>query len=455
MKRISLYFLLFLLVVSCQDSDNKAGEEEVGNELVEVKFNLTVPAATTVIRSSYTDVSIRNIDLLVFDENNRYIERIKVDDITGTGSIKNFSVRLTESNKKRVFHILANVRGLNNEDLIQFNWITGLTDEGSFNQLSTPHLTNEKAVEALLIMWGRAEVNKIDATTTIGTETNRIQMLRTSAAVRVEYKNDLQNFNLSAFTLIGASDRGIIAQANYTNPAQTPNDVNLPSTYIYNKINYANSGSTGVWGEAYAISDSVKTEELYTYEAKKEQAFVILRASYNGGSDSFYKLAFYDQDDGENRAIIRNHKYIFLIKDVSGPGYPTFNEAVNSEASSNIIYDIYDDDDIIDIVVDGQNKLGLSHNTLFFGGSQSGTFVLTDIVSLNTVTQSPILPVVEYNNVDWISNAVIESSGATGRYQLKATVAYNDINEMRSVVFTIRAGNLRRYVSLTQHPIYD
>lgn len=91
--------------------------------------------------------------------------------------------------------------------------------------------------------------------------------------------------------------------------------------------------------------------------------FVIVKATYFY-HDYYYKLPFaYTDSVGTEKAldIEPNHKYEFLIKDITAPGYDTESEAATGIASVDVVYTIYDRQPrIFNMTSDGRNELGIT-----------------------------------------------------------------------------------------------
>ncbi|MFR4037156.1 MAG: FimB/Mfa2 family fimbrial subunit [Butyricimonas faecalis] len=113
---------------------------------------------------AYTDSEIRNVDVLVFGEDGKFIERVKVDggELTPSGTEISFSIRLDATSKRRVIHLITNGRTPDGmTDRLNFNDITpGMLESAAIPALKTTAITSGSWENHLmpLIMWGRVEL---------------------------------------------------------------------------------------------------------------------------------------------------------------------------------------------------------------------------------------------------------------------------------------------------------
>ena len=94
-----------------------------------VALSVTLPEPENVhsLARSYTDSEIKNVDVLVFDEEGKFMERVKVDggELTPSGTEISFSIRLDATSKRRVIHLVTNGRSPDGgTDRLNFNDIT-------------------------------------------------------------------------------------------------------------------------------------------------------------------------------------------------------------------------------------------------------------------------------------------------------------------------------------------
>jgi len=437
MKHLIIYILFALTLASCGQAETP---DVIGNGEIDVTFSLNVPDVADVKLKSFNDNSIRNIDLLVFDGSNNFMQRIQVNNVSGSGAVKTFSVRLAATSLDRTIHVVANGRDQNSADIVNFGNITAsMPQSTAIPLLKTDALAANTAPELPLIMWGRVTLNGITPATTTGT----IDMLRTVAAIRTECAvptaiNGLNDFSLTGFTVLKTSNMGAVAHHDYHLPATMPTDVSLTSGSAY--INYVTTSGNGVWANATAN----KTSDLYVYERSNildnTGLSVIIRGTYDG-VDGYYKVWLKDNSGVVH--IIRNHRYIVQISKVSGAGYATLSEAMSATYSANIFVDIIDNNnDITDIVADSKYELGVSSNAITITGSGTGKSIG---IALKTNTAATLELT---SNVSWIKN--LAYTGSSPRFNMTATL--DATSSERTGIVTVKAGSLIRTITVTQKP---
>ena len=108
-----------------------------------VALSETLPEPENVhsLARSYTDSEIKNVDVLVFDEEGKFMERVKVDggELTPSGTEISFSIRLDATSKRRVIHLVTNGRSPDGgTDRLNFNDITsGMLESAAIPALGT------------------------------------------------------------------------------------------------------------------------------------------------------------------------------------------------------------------------------------------------------------------------------------------------------------------------------
>ena len=80
-------YLICILFASCASDDSRPAQTP---RQVNVALTVTLPEPENVhsLARSYTDSEIRNVDVLVFDEDGKFMERVKVDggELTPSGT---------------------------------------------------------------------------------------------------------------------------------------------------------------------------------------------------------------------------------------------------------------------------------------------------------------------------------------------------------------------------------
>ncbi|MCD8182550.1 MAG: fimbrial protein [Bacteroides sp.] len=135
-----IYVLVAFLLASCSSTSEEEGQTPVYGK-IDVAISVTVPKPETVATraGSYTDTDIKNVDVLVFDENDKFMKRVKVEasELAATAIGVTFKVGLDATAKKRTVHLVTNGRTAD-----------GVTDRLNFDDLNTS-MTETAAISAL------------------------------------------------------------------------------------------------------------------------------------------------------------------------------------------------------------------------------------------------------------------------------------------------------------------
>lgn len=433
MKKI-IYLLATLLLFSCH---KESDPNHIKTGLVDVVFTATLPDPIEIpTRAAYSDSDIANIDLLIFDQTNRFIERIKVNTISGSGATKSFTARLDASSTPRTIHVVANGRNSADADRINFSVITPLMLESAAipTLVSTPMTTAQEEDILPLIMWGRISLAAVTSQTAV----NNLKFIRSSACIQVSKAtamgaNGLSDFEIVSATLHSAASAFKVAPVTYNAaPTSAPT---TPNEYAAARINYyTNNG--------YIAPGT--TPKLYLYERINTQAdyvALIINGRWKGVS-GYYKVILKD-DAGNVLNIVRNHRYMVTIIKAFGTGYPTIADAISNQAS-NIQVSIADQRNELHFVqADGTGELGVSSNILKLWGSAVGTI---DIVSVFATRNSSLSAT---SSVSGVSSLTFTAADGNGIRTLRGTWSGSTA---QSGTITITDGLLNHTVTVTIVP---
>lgn len=386
-------------------------------------FSVVLPEQTPVAGTkAVLDTDIENIDLLVFDENQRFLERTEAYNIAGSGNVKTFNARLDISNQPRTVHFVANGRDASNADRLNFSVLTpGMLQSTAIPALQTlpVNVSLSMGQAAPLVMWGRVTVPSVSASTTV----NGVKLLRSSACVKVQVaaadaSNGLADFSLEAFSVHKGRGVGKLAPADYTVSSVVPATPNPAGP----DIDYYTYGS-GYWA---VPADPA----LYLYErtnTTSDYLSLIVKATYAGQS-GYYRVALVD-GNGVPVDIVRNHRYIVTVVKALGPGFPTPAAAAANTPSNALKVSIVDaNDDIHILVADGGGELGISNSTIVVrSGSTANSLPLATVFATRTAGLSvsstcPGLTNVQLSApVNGISQLTAQANGSTGSGAITVT----------------------------------
>ena len=446
--RYILCLVVVFLFVSCSNEEESDGASKQFYGKVNVMVSVTLPQPEPAVISSrsYTDADIRNVDVLVFDKDGKFMERVKVEDsqLVTTGSGVTFTVRLDATSERRIVHLVANGRSADGvTDRLNFVDMTLGADENtvisSLQTIPSGDAAFSSSVKPL-VMWGRFV---LDDGINIITAAN-VKLLRSTACIQVKKAannsdNGLGDFVIQGVTVYRGMQRGFLAPANCTGSVSTPVTANpIPGT---DYLDYQK-------GWIYA-----ETPFLYIYErtcTASDYMSVILKGSYLGKT-GYYKIVMTDPA-GIPLDVIRNHRYIITITDVNGPGYENVTEAIGSAPSNSLKMTLDDDTGFSCTIADGNSWMSSSNNVFdLYGKAASGSLVKA--VEICTVYSSRnILPVLTLpDDCTWLD--VKAQSLGGGKYRITGDYSVQSSPDIVSTVLTMTCDNLILPVRINWNPI--
>lgn len=375
-------FSLFVLMgggvfIGCQSMEEMPSEltvrevvntESVAQEgdSITLTGSLMMPDMVRETRSTVGDVE--KLYLFVFDENHRFVQRATAQLTSGDRTpgaethmpggktavldnrVRNFSVKLLATSRKRIIHFVANYDMLANR---QEDYLLKDMDEGQFmSGLQAQYLGKPT-------LWRAFSFNGLSATSF----NNRVfHLLRNQAEVQLVMAPNV-NFELSGFCLHNAPRRGTVApyvakqELSNTEPDEhyrdvlysfptTPDEPTLTSDKnVYDVL----SANGDISPEGWKTNKSnIALFEYRNSEADRDkQVSVIMygKVRLNGRLEraGYYKIDLKeDVTVGGNYVgsdpydIVRNHLYKVTVTNVANKGYETLQQALDAPAGNNI-----------------------------------------------------------------------------------------------------------------------
>ncbi|MDR1756592.1 MAG: hypothetical protein LBR65_06535 [Culturomica sp.] len=183
---------------------------------------------------------------------------------------------------------------------------------------------------------------------------------------------------------------------------------------------------------------------------------IVVGGNYNGSSTTTYYRFDFAGSSGGLMNVLRDHLYQFNIAAISGPGFPTVDEAYNS-LTTNITVNVlaWNQTNMGNIVIDGTNILSVSTDTVrLFGNEYNAPSPLRDnVVSVytNVSTGWTLDRIVDNNNqpVTWATiDPTRNIQSVKGDVTIKVT--QNTTNTARTAQIWFAAGRLRYRVIVIQ-----
>lgn len=259
-----------------------------------------------------------------------------------------------------------------------------------------------------------------------------LSLVRQFAKASITKDASLTNFEITGFRLFNTASSGTIASESIT-------DVALPS-----------------------VDCSAKTAEYVTgeqpfYETPADKACMIIKAKYNKGPETYYKVAFQTKNpDGTftPMALLRNHHYQVKVTAVNHAGYSSAEEAEANLPENGLSVVVVDDNPpIVDMIACKDYALGVCGKQTVKGNAKTAT--------ISFVTTKPDF---KYNvklNADWITGYkqtesvfLPTSAGhhlSTGTlYTIDLSLTENFESAAHAGTVTITSGDLSLNVEITQ-----
>ena len=433
-------YLICILFASCASDDSRPTQTP---RQVNVALTVTLPEPENVhsLARSYTDSEIRNVDVLVFDEDGKFMERVKVDggELTPSGTEISFSIRLDATSKRRVIHLVTNGRTPDGvTDRLNFGDVTpAMSESVAMLALKTSTFTGTLVDNVMpLIMWGRVE---LPTGINIVTKADNVKLLRAVACVQVkkgavDATNGLNDFTVQSITVNKGADCGYLTPTNYSTTVTPVTGRPLSGS----TLNYANGWSDG------------ETPSLYIYErncTSGDYMGVIIKAMYKG-KEGYYKVVMVD-NGGTPLNVVRNHRYIITVVSVNGPGYANVTDAINFAPSNALKVELTDEDsDFPCIVADAQHRMTMSNNVFNLYGKNQTTSVANGIEICTVYSSRGVTPVVT-GGTTWLTGLQVQS---LGNNKFKIVGNFAGTSTLVSTTLTLTCDNLSQSVEVSWNP---
>ena len=393
--------LSLLLFAGCEVeerfSESPAHEAQEGK--VTISGSLSIPmeeltAQTKSFGEYVTGTSITHLYIAIFNEGDILEEVVEARPGTKEHPLDNFTPGDAVSNFKTVFHVTV-TEAPARKRILHF---IGTSVERQ--DLLAANIVDESTYAKTLIAtggqdcyWGRAEFDGL----TEDTEIHGIPLVRNF--VKVKVKSTDSNFTISGFKVFNVPTSGTIAPFNPNSAEYTGSGENIsvnfnrfadyslagitylsmsgsgtgqqhyegfmPSGVTYDKFS-SGYNATGTTDATFVAANFVAAGGAdYLYEAthlsSENNPFIIVKGSYSGHADTYYKADFvYSDSDGETQYyhLLRNFQYTLDITKVMADGSGTIMEAVNGVALNN--FEASTQSQYLTNISDGDSRLFVS-----------------------------------------------------------------------------------------------
>lgn len=400
-KRLFTYMIAALALAACSD-DEKYTVEPVDDDGT-ITFTISIPEQEKVVSRAGEDTAderkINDLSVLIYDTSGDLLQsKVGVTDFTTPSGENSYTrITVTLSDKAKAFsddatiYIIANAGHLLNEG----NTATVTALEAVTTDATLPS-------DEGFIMTGKVESSLNSAALL----TNNIILYRTEAKLTIE--NDATTFRLESAKLYNAATKGYVT-------AGIPEADNTYATAV------------GASGSSTANTPiDFKNNLLYTYPCRNTEentVYIIVGGKY-AGNDAYYRLDLYKGKEALD--INPNYWYEIHINSVTGPGYPSAEEAAK-HPSANMTVTIHDHaPEVFDIAFDDTHELGVT-DVITYSANGEGKEILTVKYYTKNTAEMDTPPVLTCDD-DWltIGEPVIsvagddtETPGKIARYPVK------------------------------------
>ena len=420
-KKLTIWLFMLLAMVSTACSDIRdivgGGTPDVPSEGVVLTLKLPNFTKNTVATRATEQQQINSLCVLCYDADDKYLGMSKItsSDIKPKGG-DTYDVKVKAEPGTVTLHIVANtdITESDAKDADGKNNLYNATREGN------PKLTAP-------VCWGSVKVEDLLSGST------KVWLFRQFAKASVTKDSKLTNFEITGFRLFNTATKGTIATT------ELDNDVSLPSSV------------------AYADEEDYSMGEHPFYETPADKAYMIIKAKYNKGPETYYKVAF-------QMALLRNHHYQVKVTAVNHAGYSSEAEAKANLPENGLSVEVVDDNPpIMKMIACKDYELGVCGKQTVKGNAVEATitFVTTkpkdseyndfSVVSNDSWITVPTDYKSEASYIDLPSSAVDGHHSSTGRlYTIKLTLSKNYESDAHTGIVTITSGDLSLNVAITQ-----
>lgn len=417
-KKLTIWFFMLLAMVSTACSDIRdivgGGTQDLPSDGVVLTLKLPNFTKNTVATRA-TQQQIKSLCVLCYDAGDNYLG---MSNITGADIKPNddgtCKVKVKVMEGTATLHVVANAEITESD----------AKDAKGKNNLYNAVRSTDIDLNAP-VCWGSITV------TDLLSGNASLTLVRQFAKASVTKNESLTNFEITGFRLFNTASSGTIA-------SELINKVALPS-----------------------VDCSAKTAEYVTgeqpfYETPADKACMIIKAKYNKGPETYYKVAF-------QMALLRNHHYQVKVTAVNHAGYSSEAEAKANLPENGLSVEVVDDNPpIMKMIACKDYELGVCGKQTVLGNAEEATitFVTTkpkdseyndfSVVSNDSWITVPTDYKSEASYIDLPSSAVGPRSSKGRLYTIKLTLSKNCESDAHTGIVTITSGDLSLNVAITQ-----
>lgn len=417
-KKLTIWLFMLLAMVSTACSDIRdivgGGTQDLPSDGVVLTLKLPNFTKNTVATRAATEQQINSLCVLCYDAGDNYLgmSTISSANIKDKGD-DTYDVKVKAVPGTATLHIVANttITKSDAKDADGKNNLYNATRDGNPN-LDAP------------VCWGSVKVEDL-----LNSKT-KVWLFRQFAKASVT-KDDtkVKNFVITGFKLFNTATKGTIATT------KLDTDVSLPSSVAYTK------------------EDDYSMGEHPFYETPAGKAYMIIKAKYDGGPDTYYKVEFFNNGTSTPMALLRNHHYQVKVTAVNHEGWSKEQEAIDNPTENRLSVEVVDDNPpIVNMIACKDYELGVCDKQTVKGNAGTATITF--------VTTKPDFKYTVKWNANWITGYKVKDSvglptsaehPSTGTlYTIELTLTANCQSTAQYGIVTITSGDLSREVEIIQ-----
>jgi hypothetical protein len=466
-----LFLSLFLIPSSCTNEEREDTDPRLTNvEESEVVLSLRLPGSSLpASRALYAEqeYQVSEVDVLVFDgtNNDTYAYSSTAYAITNgdtptdpnIAAIRTFTVRLRSTEEQNTVDLWV----ITNAHAKLGNIEVGATK----TQLSAALLADEddgvtqtEATFAPFPMWGT--VKSVMISSENGLSNSAVNLTRMVAKIDVALAPTVRTENVFILTSARLYNRQEVGRIVPDEAANTWKEDGLH--VIAPSLPDTPEKSSGVneYKEYMTTEGADILNTIYTFEADNTSTYnedntcLVVSGTYGlGAPETYYRVDFIKTsgDTDTYLDLLRNHRYAVTVQKISGPGFPSWEDALKSRPvniTANVIE--WDEDGMTDVQVDGQYGLSVSRDlVVFYQGTETINILTTWEDGWTIDTQAVGFP-------EWLN--IVSPDPETGfvtgakdqTISLVMQAENNDTDETRYGEFYITAGRLQKTIRVEQ-----
>ena len=419
-KKLTIWLFMLLAMVSTACSDIRdivgGGTQDLPSDGVVLTLKLPNFTKNTVATRANEQQQINSLCVLCYDAEDKYLGRSNItsSDIKPKGD-DTYDVKVKAELGTVTLHIVANTTITDND----------AKDADGKNNLYNAARGGNPNLDAP-VCWGSVKVDDL-----LNSKT-KVWLFRQFAKASVTKDSKLTNFEITGFKLFNTATKGTIANT------KLDTEVSLPSSV------------------AYADEKDYSMGEHPFYETPAAgKAYMIIKAKYNKGPETYYKVAF--QMD-----LLRNRHYQVKVTAVNHAGYSSEKEAKDNLPENGLSVEVVDDNPpIMKMIACKDYELGVCGKQTVLGNAEEATitFVTTKpedskYNDFSVVSHDPWITVpTDYKSEASYINLPTTAgpNSSTGRlYTIKLTLSKNYESYAHTGTVTITSGDLSLDVAITQ-----